>query len=260
MELTLGHVFKRTAEIVRANMGLLAIATGILLLPTSVANAVISRLNNPQALADGDAKMIFGYVGLAFLNGFVAVALYGLSQAVAMTIAVDSMSGAQPTLGAAFRKAFRHFWPVILAVILQTIAWMAGFMLCIVPGLILMAAFALAVPVAVTEDVSAAESLRRSWELTKGRRKLIFVAFLAYGMLIFATQIGLQVAFLGNIYQDPQAIFNVPLGTWIVHQSLSYIVGVCLIAVASVITAVLYIEIKNEKEGVDVHSLAAVFT
>ena len=260
MELTLGHVFKRTAEIVRANIGLLAIVTGVLLLPTSVANAVISRLNNPQVLAEGGVKMIFGYVGLSFLNAFVAVALYGLIQAVAMTIAVDSMSGAQPTLGAALRKAFGHFWPVILTVILQTVAWMAGFMLCIVPGLILIAALALAVPVAVTEDVSAAESLRRSWGLSKGRRKLIFVAFVAFGMLMFPVQIGLQFAFLGNPFRDPQAIFNVPLGTWIAHQLLSYVVGVCFIAVASVLTAVLYIEIKNEKEGVDVQSLAAVFT
>lgn len=260
MGLTLGHVFKRTAEIVRANFGLLAIATGLLLLPSSVSNGVISRLNNPQTLADGDATTIFGYAGLGLLNWFVSIALFGLSQAVVMTISVDSMSGVQPTFGAAFRRAFARFWPLVLAIILTTIVLMGGFLLCIIPGLILVAGLALTIPVVVTEDVSAVESLRRSWKLTRGHRTVIFGAFLAVGIFVSAIQIGLHLGLLGNPLQSPEAMFKVPLGVWVAHQSLSYVVAVFFVAIASVLSAVLYIEIKGTKEGVDVESLAAVFT
>lgn len=67
--------------------------------------------------------------------------------------------------------------------------WMGigvGFLLLIVPGVILGLMWALTIPVAVLEDMGLRDSVNRSAELTKGGRGRVFVIYVLFLALLYA--------------------------------------------------------------------------
>ena len=64
--------------------------------------------------------------------------------------------------------------------IVSTIAVLAGLVLLVVPGLVLLVRWSLAYPVMLAEDQGIVDSLRRSWELTRDSWPLL----VGFGALI----------------------------------------------------------------------------
>jgi hypothetical protein len=58
-----------------------------------------------------------------------------------------------------------------------------GFLFLIVPGVVLLLMWALAIPVAVLEDASLGEATSRSRTLTAGHRGRVFMIYLVFSML-----------------------------------------------------------------------------
>lgn len=61
-------------------------------------------------------------------------------------------------------------------------AALAGLVLFVLPGLVLLLRWSLALPIVLAEDEGVAASLRRSWALTRGRAPLLA----GYGLLVLA--------------------------------------------------------------------------
>ena len=60
-----------------------------------------------------------------------------------------------------------------------------GLVLLIVPGIYFAVCFTLVMPIAAIEGCGAVEVMRRSWNLSRGRRGTIFLSSFAWGALIF---------------------------------------------------------------------------
>jgi hypothetical protein len=71
--------------------------------------------------------------------------------------------------------------PVLLVQTLSTLAVMAGSFLLIIPGLMLMIAWAFAPQIMAVERVGVLDAFRRSAAITKGRRWMIFGLMIALG-------------------------------------------------------------------------------
>ena len=87
-----------------------------------------------------------------------------------------------------------RFPSAFLVSIIFSVGVLAGLVLLIIPGIILMARWNLAYPILLAEDARAAGSLRRSWELTVSYSKLsIQVALIE--LVAFAPAIGLSLLY-----------------------------------------------------------------
>lgn len=93
-------------------------------------------------------------------------------------------TGHAPSLNDAYRWSLSKLPKLALVAVISWILTMLGFLLLIIPGIILSLGFAVVYPVAVFEKGSATDALRRSWQLTKGHRGNIFGASFIIGLLM----------------------------------------------------------------------------
>lgn len=154
------------------------------------------------------------------------------------------LRGDPAPIGAALGQGIARALPVLGVAILSTVCIMLGFVLLIIPGLIVMTALWVAIPVAVVEKPGIVASLKRSVDLTAGYRWSIFaIIFLVGAIERFATFIVENMG-VSNI--------GIYLG------ALLAIVAV-VSAIDSVVTAVGYHDLRVAKEGVDTEQIASVF-
>jgi hypothetical protein len=121
-----------------------------------------------------------------------------------------------------------------------------GVMVLIVPGVMLMAMWYVAVPACVVEKTSPEQSLRRSSVLTKGFRWKILVLLVLY----YALHVGGGELLASTL--TVSSSFWVRLAAEVGWQGFSG-------GFSSVLIAVSYYYLRVAKEGVDVEQIAAVF-
>lgn len=80
-----------------------------------------------------------------------------------------------------------HFVQMLLTLFILQIVTGAGFVLCLVPGIIAMAGLGFAVPLVVDRDMPALDALKESWRMTYGGGNLVKV--LVFGLLSAAASI-----------------------------------------------------------------------
>ncbi|MCC8165542.1 MAG: hypothetical protein LIQ31_05195 [Planctomycetes bacterium] len=170
-----------------------------------------------------------------FIQAAVAYAVY------------RSMCGESSTAGESLAKGLKRFFPVLIASIIVGGLTAVGYILLVIPGLILTCIFIVTIPVCVVEQSGPLDSLQRSSVLTKEYRWSIFF-LLAF---IVAVTTGLSLAVTPIVLFIPNSGLYTEL---IVH-----IVLLIPIALKSVMTAVIYYTLREVKEGVSVENLANVF-
>ena len=150
--------------------------------------------------------------------------------------------------------------PVFLISILLGIGLGVGFVLLVVPGLILLTVWWVTIPAAVVERPGIFRSFSRSAELTKGHRWAIF----AIVVLVFLASFAIEFVLLSALVPGGMGVFggNVPylsyadLNPYLIG---SWIVGVITAAFQAVLAGVSYTLLRTEKEGTDINQIAAVF-
>ncbi len=144
--------------------------------------------------------------------------------------------GIQATLGQVNRPAL----PGLLALcVVQSLAIALGALL-IVPALYLMTLWAIAVPAMLVEGTGAGDSLRRSAELTDGRRWRVLGAVVMC-LLVVALLFGAASALLSAV---PIATERSTL-----QSILQWLLAGAAAAFVYPLSAVLYVALRQEKEG-----------
>lgn len=157
--------------------------------------------------------------------------------------AIQSMADRPVSFGAMFSVGFRRLLPMLGAGILAGILVGLGFVLLIVPGVIVALGLSIVIPVVVAERVGPIEALKRAWNLTSGYKGTLFgfvivLGLINFGIAIVAGIIGL-IPILGTIASLLIQLLTASLGTiW---------------------PAIAYHDIRVAKEGVGTDELAKVF-
>jgi uncharacterized membrane protein len=122
-----------------------------------------------------------------------------VAPALIYALVVRINTGRTPGLSESYRWGLGRMIPVILCGICLWIAVAAGFLLLIIPGIILSTAFTVAYPMAVLEGGGPIEILKRSYELTYGHKVNIFFAGLLLGIIfaVMSIPVALVVAMTG---------------------------------------------------------------
>ncbi|NEX91597.1 hypothetical protein [Caulobacter sp. 17J65-9] len=208
-----------------------------------------------------------GSMGLSAASGapnfasFPLMALGGLAMFVGTFVlqaalthgTVADLNGKRVTFGSALSTGGRFMLPLLGLGILMGLAFMVGYLLLIVPGIMLSVAWAVAAPVLVVEQRGVTETFGRSADLTRGNRWAIFglgVAYLVVTWLVGA-MLGGVAGVIGMIGGPTGQVLGSALGQGVASVFTS------LVGTAGI--AAIYYELRSAKEGVGVEALASVF-
>ena len=211
-----------------------------------------------ETIASGDISFMGGYFGGAGMGLLAALITGAILQGALIYATVRDLNGQPASVGESLATGLRNFLPLIVVSLLAGIAIICGLVLLIVPGIMLACAWSVAVPAVVADRVGIFESFGRSAELTRGNRWQIFA--LAILVLVISFVLGMIVnAILGvsMMAADPSAALDKatsPLGLALsaISSTLSGVIG-------ATGAAVLYVELRNARDGAGPGWLADIF-
>ena len=204
-----------------------------------MADMMRAALENPN-----DPGAIFGvgywvFMLFSFVISIVIIAVTHLA-------AADATAGNAMNVSGYINTSLRVFIPMVILLIAAYFAVIIGFMLLIIPGLILMGMWAVIIPVLVVEQ-GGFGSLGRSARLTKNYRWPIIGAALLFILILLAIMIVLGMVTGFAVFDaDPAALIN-GLPIWV--TILNTIASSIMYGLSAVFAILLYTRLLEIKEG-----------
>ena len=157
-----------------------------------------------------------------------------------------SMRGQLVTTSECIRVGVSRWLPVVLLSLLMAIASFIGYLLCVVPGVILACGLFVAVPALMVEELQPIDAMQRSWSLTEGYKLALF------GVVLVLGAIGLGVGMV--------QMFNLSwMGETVLAQLVQHLFAVPMTTLQAIAAGIAYYQIRLFREGLDEEELAAVF-
>jgi len=198
-------------------------------------------------------------IAIALVTIVVAVLLSMITQGALVRATVAYSEGRKASFGESAMAGLSVALPLFLLGILSSLGIALGFILLIVPGVMLYVMWSVAAPALVEERLGPVEALGRSRDLTRGARWKIFgltlVVLVVYWL--FSALIGvLGVMFYGGVQNFAEmATQGLPIG----YLVFSALIQTITAAVWGVIQTSLYVELRNWKDGPPTEQLADIF-
>ena len=257
MALTTGSALREAMATIRANpwrifglLNLMFVVMVVVCAPAGALAVLAFRGDEPNGLLLAASVVA---LGLGFALPYIVF------QAGAQILAVDHRVGRGVGLARSLRLSLRRILPLVGAGFLVFIGYMLGILMLIVPGLIFLTGVAVTAPVILFEDAGPVQALGRSWTLTEGSRWTVFGAFAAVYLLSQAGTFMAQLLLVGAAAAGSGERLALTGILWGVTALLFYLVYLVSLAFYCVLPAVFYVRLKEDREGVEVGSLAAVF-
>ena len=204
-----------------------------------------------------------GWIGGSLVGGLVMLAAAYVLQAAIVHATVTDLNGRRVVLGDSLKVGVRNCLPLIGLAILTGLGVAIGFVLLIVPGLILMVAWSAAAPAKVVEKIGVFEAFARSRDLTRGRRWPIFALFVLYAIAAGILNAAILAAFapfaLGKGLPVGASVDGLARSMNIVQLFADPLVATITTLFSTTGLATLYFELRGSREGVGPETLASVF-
>lgn len=135
-----------------------------------------------------------------------------------------------------------------------------GFVLLIVPGIILALMWALTIPVAVIEDTGLRDSVNRSAQLTKGHRGRVFVIGLLFLVLFYAVVMIWEVPVLAviGVMARSHRIVGIPLWSQIALIAGTFISQSLVSPLMTIGLSLMYYDERVRKEAFDLQHMMSI--
>jgi len=254
--LSTGELLDRTFSLYRNHFLLffgVAALPHLVLLAYTLAGLAI-RPNAPQSFTTVLWSLLWG-LGTAVLS-----LLVGATAQAGTVIAVSEVHLERPaSVMAAFSRVTPRIATVIGLTIVMGIAVAIGFVLLIVPGVLLILIWSLAVPVAVLENKGVGDSLSRSYQLTQGHWGRIFVIWLLFFVLSLAVAGLLQWPILFATAAESRAggATTVLVALQVVSAVISFATQSLVSPLATIAFSLVYYDERVRKEAFDLQWMMA---
>ncbi len=193
---------------------------------------------------------------MSLIPMFLSLIFALIVQGVVVFAVFQHLTGSVVTFGESFNVALRRLGYLILVSIATGFLTSIGYLLLIVPGIIISLMLWVAIPVTIVEKNGVGYALARSKELTEGYRMQILGIVVIVGILTLIAS-GIQAgltAVLTNMGMAPGAL-NVLLISVPIHVITTGLAS----ALGSVVATVGYYALRQEVDGVATEDLASVF-
>ena len=191
----------------------------------------------------GDSQLKAGLYGAGV--GLLQFVLTTFAHAIVVYAAFQDLRGQAVSAAESFGQGVARLFPVLVASLLSALIIGVGCLLCLVPGLIAMAAFAVTVPACVVERLGPMESLSRSSDLTTGNRWPVLLVAAAWVVVVIVVTLAIQAAMIGA----PQVPTQIATWVWQVISG----------SFTAVYAAILYHDLRAVREGIGIDEIASVF-
>jgi uncharacterized membrane protein len=169
----------------------------------------------------------------------------GMCEGLIVCATVQALSGGRVRSDVSIWRGLRRIESVLLTSMLTLVITAIGFVLLVIPGLIAVVAWFVAIPACVVERLGPVQSLKRSVTLTRGCGWRIFAAFCA--ILIVNFTVNWVIGALTP--RDPAWLFAAArFGCFVLTN-----------AYEAVLVAVVYYQLRVVKDGTHPSGIAAVF-
>jgi TRAP-type C4-dicarboxylate transport system permease large subunit len=187
--------------------------------------------------------------------GAIVTALTGLIlQGTIIYGAVSDLNGKPASVVDSLRIGLYAFLPMLLLGIMMGVAIGAGFVLLIVPGIMLAVAWCVVIPAYVVERPNIMDAFGRSAQLTRGSRWSIFGLAVLYVIAVIIIEMVLLGVFGGLLR------FAVTSGSVLaIRVVVLPLINVANALIGATGAAVLYVELRRIRDGVGPAGLAAIF-
>ncbi|HYG47426.1 MAG TPA: YciC family protein [Allosphingosinicella sp.] len=201
-----------------------------------------------------------GMIAISIFSAVVAVVLGMITQGALVRATTAYSEGRKASLGESAMAGLSVALPLFLLGLLSALGLALGFLLLLVPGIILYVMWSVAAPALVEERLGPVEALGRSNRLTDGVRWKVFgltlVVVVAYW--IFSGIVAmLTIAWYGGMteFATMSAGGGMPLGYLLINGIAATLTS----AVWGVIQTSLYVELRDWKDGPRTEALADIF-
>ena len=155
----------------------------------------------------------------------------------------DRLRGRRVELRRCLQPGTRRFWTTCATSTVLALAITGGMSLLFFPGLYIWTVFAVAVPATVTEGTGVVAGLGRSWKLSRGHRRSIFLTLISIAGPLALLTYALRFALRGSRFFGPIGV-GWELLAAVIHE---------------VVPCVIYFQLRESEEGIDPIRAAAVF-
>lgn len=239
-EFTVGSVLSRAMSTLFKKPALFIGLTLVALVPAVIIVAIIMLA---MAGSGSPAMIIVGALLGLIISWILTLVLQGaISYGVFRVLRNEDIG-----FGNALGRGFASIGTLLPLSVIVGICIGIGYILLVIPGIIISCILAVVVPVCVVERRGVSECMSRSAELTKGNRLKIFGLFLIVGVVIWVIN-NLIVPAIGAAV--PSSIVIIIISIILVTIPQAY---------QNVMTAIIYYDLRAVKEGVSVDALANVF-
>jgi hypothetical protein len=259
----LGDILDGAFKLYKANAKVLIAITAVFVVPVQLLSAFFQRnmlngegfltlLNDPSLAEDSsqtfgsDLSWVIGLVATVLVMPFVAGAV---SRVVAASYLGDELSA-----GPALRATGRRWWALIAAWVMVHVIETVGFVLCILPGLLVMALFMAVAPAIVVEELGAIRGMKRSARLLKPRIWPVLGIALVSGLL--ASILG---SVLGFVPQMAALLVGLRWG-WLLLAAGGILTAVVTTPFVAIVATLVYFDGRIRHEGLDLAVMAAEIT
>lgn len=253
--LSIGRVFSRTAGVITDNP---LTVFGIAFVFGAVPSVFINWLETGLRGTLTDEYSRLGYTAITLGSMIVGMILSALIQGALVRATLAHADGQRASFAESASTGLAAALPLVGLAILMGMAVGVGFVLLVVPGVILYVMWAVASPVLVAERTGVFGAFGRSRELTEGARWKVFgvelVVLLAW-WIISGVIGGLMFAMIGINGLQQMAQHGLPIGWLIGTVILSTLVN----ALWSTVQTALYVELRTWKGGHSDEALQEIF-
>lgn len=247
-KLDFGRVIAETFDVIRRH-GIVLVA--LVLLLAVLPSAILAFANLGYLGADGVRTNPFAALTSPFYipGGLIVGLLAILGAAMQLSIALADLEGRRVDWREALRISVRKMLPLYGLAIVMILGVMFGFVLLIIPGVIVAVMWSVAFPTLLAETSNVFKALNRSRELTKGNRWRIFGLVVLLWIALIVVQ-GFMTAFTGVFASA---------GAFMVGILVSAVINLLYALVVGVGSAALYVQLR-ELKGSGRESVAQVFS
>lgn len=253
--MSVGRVFQRAFSAVSLNpIVILGLALVVGALPSLILSYFFVQAGfgatNPLQPGFSMTRMMT----IVLVSSIINLIIAALVQGAQTRATVSAAEGHRATFAESLSAGLRVLLPLIGLSLLWALGVGIGFILLVVPGIILLLMWAVAVPSLVIERNGIMAAFTRSAELTKGARWKIFGLFLV--MLVSYWLLSLIVGLVGlRAYGFGAATTGLTIGNIIG----SAVLGTIFNTIWGTIQPSLYVELRQWKEGTGVENLEQIF-
>ncbi|MBS0362126.1 MAG: hypothetical protein JSR98_12165 [Proteobacteria bacterium] len=247
-KLDIGRVIQELFQVLSRHFVTFLILAVILVgVPSAVLNLFIG--NTVGGFGAGFWAAYSRTLGASFIVGLLTLIL----QATIIHATASDLNGRPVSVADSLRTGLYAFIPLLGIGILMGLAVGLGFLLLIVPGVMLALAWCVAVPTYVVERPNLMDVFGRSAELTRGNRWRILGLFCIYVVAFIIVEVVFGI--IGGV-TNIISFGGFPVLTRLIVLPAMQVASALLGATGG---TVLYMELRRVREGVGPEGLAALF-